>query len=390
MSVQPREPGGAVLEPRWLNVDAASRYLCMSVDALYHRMVFPNHRPPRTEALTAINEALRVARGRLAKRGFKVHAVSAADMGETKLLVQRGDLSVKIEAKLVIRGTVYPTRTMPLSTRNERQFLRTLARQRSRIRRMDSTSRHLARVGDLAAGDGSNVRGLNGRHRRGAAVESSELDFESFTVRVDMDHRPHIANLQAFLGNRSSQDDPFVFSDHAEASLPAGVGRHQSRRVRTSIDDPDRPHQRMVRGVCEKPRIKCAGCPNRRFLPVTDEVIRWHLSGYDTNGQPFVAGVYPLLRDETCFFLAVDFDKAGWREDATAFLDACRRLNLPAALERSRSGRGAHVWFFFEEAIRAALARRLGSHVLTETMEGRRTSVSEPSNARALTFTTRK
>ena len=84
-----------------------------------------------------------------------------------------------------------------------------------------------------------------------------------------------------------------------------------------------------VRGICEKPRIKCAECPHRRFLPVTDEVIRWHLSGHDADGQPFVAGVYPLLLDETCFFLAVDFDKAGWREDAAAFLDACRRLNLP-------------------------------------------------------------
>jgi superfamily II DNA or RNA helicase/very-short-patch-repair endonuclease len=126
-----------------------------------------------------------------------------------------------------------------------------------------------------------------------------------------------------------------------------------------------------VRGVCEKPRIKCAECPNRRFLPVTDNVIRWHLSGCDAEGQPFVAGVYPLLQDETCLFLAVDFDKAGWREDAAAFLDACRHLNLPAALERSRSGRGAHVWFFFEEAIPAALGRRLGSHVLTETMERR-------------------
>ena len=126
-----------------------------------------------------------------------------------------------------------------------------------------------------------------------------------------------------------------------------------------------------VRGVCEKPRIKCAECPNRRFLPVTDDVIRWHLSGCDAEGQPFVAGVYPLLQDETCFFLAVDFDKAGWRDDAAAFLETCRHLNLPAALERSRSGRGAHVWFFFEEAIPATLARRLGSHVLTETMEGR-------------------
>src|SRR5687767_8703831 len=63
-----------------------------------------------------------------------------------------------------------------------------------------------------------------------------------------------------------------------------------------------------VHGICEKPRIKCAECPNRRFLPVTDDVIRWHLSGYDADAQPFVAGVYPLLQDETCFLLAVDFD----------------------------------------------------------------------------------
>jgi superfamily II DNA or RNA helicase/very-short-patch-repair endonuclease len=126
-----------------------------------------------------------------------------------------------------------------------------------------------------------------------------------------------------------------------------------------------------VRGVCEKPRIKCAECPNRRFLPVTDDVIRWHLSGCDPEGQPFVAGVYPLLQDETCFFLAVDFDKTGWREDAAAFLETCHHLILPAALERSRSGRGAHVWLFFEEAVPAALARRVGSHVLTETMERR-------------------
>ena len=64
-----------------------------------------------------------------------------------------------------------------------------------------------------------------------------------------------------------------------------------------------------VRGICEKPRVKCAECPHRRFLSVTDDVIRWHLSGCDNTGQPFVAGVYPLLLDETCFFLAVDFDR---------------------------------------------------------------------------------
>src|SRR5438034_558135 len=120
-----------------------------------------------------------------------------------------------------------------------------------------------------------------------------------------------------------------------------------------------------VRGICEKPRIKCAECPNRRFLSVTDDVIRWHLLGVDDSRQPFVAGVYPMLQDETCFFLAVDFDKEGWREDAKAFLETCRGMDIPAALERSRSGRGGHVWLFFEDAVTAASARRLGSYVST-------------------------
>ncbi len=126
-----------------------------------------------------------------------------------------------------------------------------------------------------------------------------------------------------------------------------------------------------VRGVCEKPKIKCADCPQRRFLPVTDEVVRWHLSGRDDDGRDFVMGVYPMLQDETCFFLAADFDKTDWQEDAAAVLETCRSLDLPAALERSRSGNGGHVWWFFAEAVPAALARRLGSHILTETMERR-------------------
>jgi superfamily II DNA or RNA helicase/very-short-patch-repair endonuclease len=125
------------------------------------------------------------------------------------------------------------------------------------------------------------------------------------------------------------------------------------------------------RGVCEKPRIKCTVCPGQRFLPVTEEAVRWHLAGRDPQGREFVMGAYPMLQDETCFFLAADFDKATWREDAQAFLETCRGMDLPTALERSRSGNGGHVWLFFNEAVPAALARKLGSHILTETMERR-------------------
>lgn len=126
-----------------------------------------------------------------------------------------------------------------------------------------------------------------------------------------------------------------------------------------------------VRGVCEKPRIKCAKCPHRQFLLVNHEAARWHLTGKDDKGAPFVMGVYPMLPDETCWFLALDLDKKTWREDAAALRETCSRLNLPFALERSRSGNGAHLWMFFSEAIPASLARKLGASVLTETMESR-------------------
>ena len=91
----------------------------------------------------------------------------------------------------------------------------------------------------------------------------------------------------------------------------------------------------------------------------------------DDRGSDFVIGVCAMLHDETCCFLAENFDGEKWQPDAAAFLKTCRRLDAPVVLERSRSGDGGHLWFFFEDAIPASLARKLGSHILTETMEQR-------------------
>ena len=115
--------------------------------------------------------------------------------------------------------------------------------------------------------------------------------------------------------------------------------------------------------ICEKPRVKCGACPNQAFQEVTDEAIDGHLRGRHT------IGVYPMLPDDTCRFLAADFDKASWRRDVSAFLEACRSKEVSAALERSRSGNGGHVWIFFAERVPAVLARRLGAHLVTEAME---------------------
>jgi len=126
-----------------------------------------------------------------------------------------------------------------------------------------------------------------------------------------------------------------------------------------------------LRGVCEKPRVCCSECACQKFLPVSDEVLHWHLSGADKRGCEFVMGLYPMLLDERCWLLAADFDGDHWWEDATAVSETCRALGLPVALERSRSGNGGHLWWFFTQAVPAVLARKLGAHLLTETMERR-------------------
>ncbi len=146
--------------------------------------------------------------------------------------------------------------------------------------------------------------------------------------------------------------------------------RFESRKTGRSGYSPACANE-WVRGVCEKPRIKCADCANRQFLPVTDETARWHLTGLDGSGKAFVMGVYPMLLDESCHFLAVDFDGEAWQEDALAYLETCESNGIHAALERSRSGNGGHVWIFFDEAAPAGLARKLGASILTETMERR-------------------
>jgi superfamily II DNA or RNA helicase len=96
-----------------------------------------------------------------------------------------------------------------------------------------------------------------------------------------------------------------------------------------------------------------------------ENVIENHLRGN------IVAGIYPMLPDETCWFLAIDFDQADWQKDVSVFREVCVAFNIPVAVERSRSGRGCHVWFFFENPLSAALARKFGTALLTSAM-GRR------------------
>ncbi|MDO0826050.1 hypothetical protein M8H41_25040 [Desulfosporosinus nitroreducens] len=98
-----------------------------------------------------------------------------------------------------------------------------------------------------------------------------------------------------------------------------------------------------------------------------EKVIDDHLRGRDN----LVVGIYPLCLDETCHFLAIDFDDGEWQKDISQFRDVCSEFDLPVAIERSRSGNGAHAWIFFEGPIAATLARKLGSALLTYAMNKR-------------------
>lgn len=125
-----------------------------------------------------------------------------------------------------------------------------------------------------------------------------------------------------------------------------------------------------VPGLCDKKVHKCPDCPNREFLPLTAETARAHLIGKDTLCRDVVA-IYPMLEDNTTWLLAADFDEENWRADVSAFCKCCKEFGLTPAVERSRSGNGAHVWFFFSEPVSAEDARRLGSGLITQTMARR-------------------
>lgn len=120
---------------------------------------------------------------------------------------------------------------------------------------------------------------------------------------------------------------------------------------------------------CDKKKHKCADCPNRQFAPLDNDAIYKHLEGKDELARD-VIGLYPILEDNTCHFLCADFDdknsEHGYQSDVQTFVSVCRGWGLTPAVERSRSGNGAHVWLFFEQPTPSRLARKLGFAILTE------------------------
>jgi len=119
-------------------------------------------------------------------------------------------------------------------------------------------------------------------------------------------------------------------------------------------------HNEWRPGVCRKPQIKCTDCPHQKFPPLDEIAVEAHLRGTHT------IGTYAIREDDSCIFIAADFDGDGWQDDAQAYSRAGSHAGVSVFLERSRSGAGAHAWIFFSEPVPAILARRLGTILLAK------------------------
>lgn len=213
--------------------------------------------------------------------------------------------------------------------------------------------------------------------RRLAALDAERLalarDLETLEQKLISDRqaaeRPTFAD--ALVTNNSSSAEKIELFRGLFAGRPDVFPvRWENRKTGGSGYSPACSNE-WAKGICGKPKVKCGECPHQAFIPPAEDIIEKHLRGGDPRSGNFVAGVYPLLQDETCWFLAVDFDKDSWADDARALLSTCHAKGIAAALERSRSGNGGHAWIFFSEPVPARTARQMGSALITETMEMR-------------------
>ncbi|MDR1521853.1 MAG: DEAD/DEAH box helicase family protein [Streptococcaceae bacterium] len=134
----------------------------------------------------------------------------------------------------------------------------------------------------------------------------------------------------------------------------------------------------LIRKKYPCPKVKnqkflCANCKVQKFMPVTDKIVKDHLRGRDDKGRETFFGLYPIMPDNTVYFLVIDFDKKNWKTEVLAFVKMAKKFQLSPLLEISQSGNGCHTWFFFEKNVPAKDARVLGEllmkHALVENPE---------------------
>lgn len=199
----------------------------------------------------------------------------------------------------------------------------------------------------------------------------SKLEDEILRLKKQLGEIDNVDHsIPSFKPNFSLQEKVDLFRNLFRGREDVFARRWHSRTTGKSGYQPVCSNEWNVH-FCDKKKFKCAECPNRQFSPLTDADIFNHLSGKDEDGRD-VVGIYAIKADNTCDFLCADFDdkncEHGYQEDVLAFVEVCRQWHIPYSIERSRSGKGAHVWMFFENPIAAVKARKLGNAILTEAM----------------------
>lgn len=218
----------------------------------------------------------------------------------------------------------------------------------------------------------------NSRQREEIKCLSVQLGLEKLedTLADVSMHNPEKEELESEIPNVGTFDSSITINKKSDStekvklfmSLFRGrddvyAKRWENNKKQTSGYSPSCANE-WKSGICQKPKISCSECKNKNYLPLDERVVEDHLRGLNN----FVAGIYPMLTNENCYFLAIDFDDEGWQKDITTLREICYELNIPVAVERSRSGEGAHAWFFFENQTTAFLSRKFGSAILTYAM----------------------
>lgn len=206
-------------------------------------------------------------------------------------------------------------------------------------------------------------------------VESAFVTTEPTAIRLteECDYKPDLVGnvppLLSLLSNKAESIDKYSDADKKVSlfqSLFRGRSDVYAKQWKGKGEKPGYSPacvNEWVRGVCGKPKLKCSTCSYAEYLSYDANAIEQHLRG------KCVIGIYPLLTDDTCAFLAIDFDETSWRKDVRSVADICLDHTIPHALEVSRSGNGAHLWFFFDAPISAAIARQFGTLLLTQAMQ---------------------
>ena len=241
-----------------------------------------------------------------------------------------------------------PMKNFPENSGGQGQLLKSYERLLREFNRLKDENRQLRE--QLGLGD------FEGSHN---SVSESAPEKDSLDLRTT----DNISD--SIISNTSNSSEKIsLFMTLFKGRNDVYAKRWESKKKGTSGYSPVCLNEWSV-GICAKPKSSCSRCAHKSYATLDEDVIENHLRGN------IIAGIYPMFPDETCCFLAIDFDEADWKKDITILKKVCEEYAIPFAVERSRSGNGGHVWYFFENRIPAALARKLGTALLTNSMDRR-------------------